>query len=218
MRQTMKEIGALLRETREAKKLKIADIVRKSKGAFSASVISEYERGEKVPPTTEFVELCKLIGVSPQNILTPKREGLLVILIDTTGLSDEEIKLIRNLITGLQEIARHLGEKAKLILLFCVFLSYVEFEFADVVFKIKRFLGSLISNVRAREGRGKRVTILSSLSVPPPSEKIAGGFQQAGGATGRVNFVQSRFALRLITATKSDIANFGGSLFARKIR
>lgn len=112
MIQAMKEIGALLREARETKKLKIVDIVRKSKGTFSASTISEYERGKKVPSTTKFVELCKLIDVNPRDIMTPKREGLLI-SVDTTGLSEEEIKLIRNQAAGLQEIAKHFREKTK---------------------------------------------------------------------------------------------------------
>ena len=59
-------------------------------------------------------------------------------------------------------------------------------------------------------GKGGASATIVSLSAPPPPEKIAGGFpavvetlagrQQAGGAAGRVNSVQSRFALRSVIA------------------
>jgi len=58
--------------------------------------------------------------------------------------------------------------------------------------------------------------LISIRNEAPPLEKSAWGFQQAGGAAGRVSSVQSRFALRSVIATNQDISNFGGKEFARK--
>jgi len=65
-------------------------------------------------------------------------------------------------------------------------------------------LGSGISKTRAREGGASVFTsfVFFSLSVPPPPEKSAGGFQQAGKKEGGLG--EGIFA-RLLTAPKARL-------------
>ena len=91
---------------------------------------------------------------------------------------------------------------------------------------VKRFLGSLISNARAREDWGKRIYLFSFLKIGgSPAERAKAGGQKGKGFRGRnfcppavfggipaapqarqsVNFVQNRFGFGCINAPESNL-------------
>jgi len=71
--------------------------------------------------------------------------------------------------------------------------------------------------LRAHGKGGASATILF-LSVPPPEKSAHRPASGGGGAAGRVNSVQSRFALRSVIATKLDIESFRKKVRARFAR
>jgi len=101
---------------------------------------------------------------------------------------------------------------------------------------VKRILGSLISNARAREGWGKGIYLFSSLKIGGSSAKRAkasgqkrrgfrgrnfcppavfGGVPAAPQARQSVNFFQSRFGFGCINAPISNFRLFALSLRRR---
>jgi len=95
---------------------------------------------------------------------------------------------------------------------------------------VKRFLGSLISNARAREDWGKRIYLFSFLKIGgSPAERAKAGGQKERGFRGKnfcppaaisgevpaapqarqsVNFVQNRFGFGSINAPVSNFQEF----------
>lgn len=65
------EMGALLRQAREARGMSLQDVSNASQGAFGASVLGAYERNERTPNYDRIVLLARIYEVVPGDLYPP---------------------------------------------------------------------------------------------------------------------------------------------------
>ena len=63
------EIGRALRRTRNARGLTLRDVAAASGGAFKATSVAGYERGERSISLERFCDLCRIYGMAPERLL-----------------------------------------------------------------------------------------------------------------------------------------------------
>ncbi len=69
MEKINKALGHKLREIRTSRHLSVRAVEDKSGGAFKASILSAYERGERAMTVGRFVQLCEVYGATASEVL-----------------------------------------------------------------------------------------------------------------------------------------------------
>ena len=69
MDELAREIGTVLRQTREARGLTLRQVSTLSEGRFKATSVAGYERGERGISVVRFYELCRFYGARPDLVL-----------------------------------------------------------------------------------------------------------------------------------------------------
>ena len=114
------EIGRALRRVRKERGLTLREVAAASGGAFKATSVAGYERGERTITLERFVLLCRLYDVSPVQVLDEVERtvaGLPEQVIDLTsleGLGEQERELLAELVRQVNE-KRSLGGSGALM-------------------------------------------------------------------------------------------------------
>ena len=67
-------LGNELRATRERKGLSLPEVEERSTGAFKASVLDRWEKGQRDPSWPRLQELARFYGVAPAQLVPEARE------------------------------------------------------------------------------------------------------------------------------------------------
>jgi transcriptional regulator with XRE-family HTH domain len=106
------EIGRALRRIRKERGLTLREVTATSGGAFKATSVAGYERGERSITLERFVLLCRLYGVPPESVLGDMLRaggGAAESAIDLSGvesLSEQEGELLTALVRQVHEMRR----------------------------------------------------------------------------------------------------------------
>lgn len=91
----IKNLSVRLKELRMSQNLSQADVAKKLE--ISPSIISGYETGERTPSTENLLALSYLYKCSTDYLLGKSNDKPFVVL-DTDGLTDEQVKVLQDLI------------------------------------------------------------------------------------------------------------------------
>lgn len=102
------EIGRVLRRIRKERGLTLKEVAAASGGAFKATSVAGYERGERSVTLERFVLLCRLYGTSPARVLDEidraDHADVVVDLSSLEGLGDQERELLGELLRRVSEL------------------------------------------------------------------------------------------------------------------
>ena len=91
----IKDLSTKLKELRMSQNLSQADVAKKLE--ISPSIVSGYETGERTPSTENLLALSYLYKCSTDYLLGKSNDKPIVVL-DTDGLSTEQIHVLQSLI------------------------------------------------------------------------------------------------------------------------
>lgn len=84
-------LGRRLRAARRHRGWSLGDVEAHTNGDFKASVVGAYERGERAISVHRFVNLARVYGADPSELLPIEPEQDLVIDIDALALDDGDL-------------------------------------------------------------------------------------------------------------------------------